>query len=142
MITFIKQNLVLTVVVALFVFGVVYYAVFVSKGNSALLSSSSALGDQTPQSQQLLVVLANLRTIQLNQAVFVDPVYLSLSDYGVLISPEAAGRRNPFLPFAPVAARPQQQIHVPLSGKPAGSASSASTTPRGATTRAPQHVQQ
>ena len=135
MITFIKQNLVLTLVVAAFVFGVVYYAVFVNKGSAPLLTSS-ALGNQTTQSQQLLVVLANLRTIQLNEAVFVDPVYLSLSDFGVMISPENVGRRNPFLPFTAPATSSQQTIVVPLATSTSQRATSAGATPR-----PPQRIQ-
>ena len=134
MITFIKQNKVLTVIVAVFVFGVVYYAVFVSKGTTPLLSTNSAaLGSQTPQSQQMLIVLANLRTIQLNQAVFVDPTYLSLNDFGVLISPESVGRRNPFATFAPIATT-TQQIAVPSiassTGQTTGKQGTPSTNPR------------
>jgi hypothetical protein len=126
MLTFIKQNRLLAVVVALFVFAILYYAFFMNKGSSvALLSSGGGLGNTSPQSQQLLVVLANLRTIQLNDAVFKDPVFLSLNDFGVVITPENAGRRNPFLPFAPDVQPPtptaatQQPIVVPLAGRKA-----------------------
>ncbi len=104
-------------VVALFVFGIVYYTFFMSKGgDTALLSTGGALGDQTQQSQQLLVVLANLRTIQLNDAIFSDPIYLSLNDFSVAIVPENVGRRNPFLPFtfATTTVTTQQTITVPM----------------------------
>lgn len=99
MITFIKQNKLLTIVAVIFIFGVAYYT-FSSSGNSTqpVLSTSSD-ASSSAATQQLLVVLANLRTIRLDDTVFKDPVFLSLSDFGVVISPEAVGRRNPFAPF-------------------------------------------
>ncbi len=119
MFTFIKQNRLLTFIVAIFVFAVVYYAFFASKGDSNSLLSSSASANPSAQSQQLLVVLANLRTIRLNDAVFRDPVFLSLNDFGVVITPQNVGRRNPFAPFSPgatdvpsAAAKPQIKIPV------------------------------
>ena len=115
MTTFIKQNKVLMLVVTLFVFGIVYYTFFVSKGSTTtLLSTGATLGDQTQQSQQLLVVLANLRTIQLNDAIFSDPTYLSLTDFSVAITPETVGRHNPFLPFTFTGTTTQQKIVVPI----------------------------
>jgi hypothetical protein len=98
MITFIKQNKLLSIVAVLFVFGVAYYT-FMSSGNTAQPTLTSSDSAPSAQTQQLLVVLANLRTIRLDDAVFKDPVFLSLTDFGVVISPEAVGRRNPFAPF-------------------------------------------
>ena len=98
--TFIKQNKVLVVVMLLFVFGFVYYIFSMGNStNSGALSTSSALGDQTSQVQQLVAMLASVRTIQLTGAVFSDPAYLSLNDFGVTLKPENVGRRNPFIPF-------------------------------------------
>jgi hypothetical protein len=102
MTTFIKQNKLLTIVAVVFIFGIALYTYSASSGSpgvssSGLLATSDA---SSATSQQLLVVLANLRTIRLNQAIFSDPVFLSLADFGVVISPESVGRRNPFLPFA------------------------------------------
>lgn len=120
MLTFIKQNRLLSFIVAIFVFAVVYYAFFAGKGGTDSLLSSSANASPSAQSQQLLLVLANLRTIQLNDAVFHDPVFLSLNDFGVVITPQNVGRRNPFAPFAPdivapAAAKTQIKIPAPLT---------------------------
>ena len=100
MLTFIKQNKVLTIVAALVIFGIAIYSFSSSGGsssNGSLLSSSNAA--DSAASQQLLVTLANLHTIRLDGTIFSDPVYLSLTDFGTVISPESVGRRNPFAPF-------------------------------------------
>ncbi len=100
MITFVTQNKLLTVIAILFIFGVAYYTFSSSGNNSAQpILSTSTDASSSATTQKLLVVLANLRTIRLDDAVFKDPVFLSLSDFGVVISPEAVGRRNPFAPF-------------------------------------------
>ncbi len=50
-------------------------------------------------SRSLLVTLSNLNTIKLDNTIFDDPVFLSLSDFGVVIPLEPVGRRNPFAPL-------------------------------------------
>lgn len=72
------------------------YFTFFSGGEAPLLSESQP---SSPVSQELLVTLSNLRTIRLDETIFEDPVFISLSDFGVVIPPEAVGRRNPFAPF-------------------------------------------
>lgn len=79
------------IVIAL-VAGLGYY-LWTSGGSSPLLSSTPS-----PVSQDLLDTLSKLNTITLNPAVFSDPAFVSLTDFGVTIPPEAAGRRNPFAP--------------------------------------------
>ncbi|MDB5225226.1 MAG: hypothetical protein JWL87_178 [Candidatus Adlerbacteria bacterium] len=94
MMALLKKNMVVIgiVVVAL---GALFY--FYSSGGSApLLSSDEANG--SPVSQEILATLGNLRTIKLDNSVFSDPLFVSLSDFGVTIPPAAAGRRNPFAP--------------------------------------------
>ncbi len=112
MIPFLKQNKILSLFLLVLLIGGVYYGFFVDKNNNPLLTSELA---PSADSQKLLVVLANLRTIKLDDALFDDPVFLSLSDYGVSLLPEAAGRHNPFLPFTVnFGAKPQQpQISLP-----------------------------
>jgi hypothetical protein len=55
--------------------------------------ASAALG------QDLLAALALLRTLQLDTALFSDPAFRSLSDWGKDIPPQPVGRRNPFAPL-------------------------------------------
>lgn len=61
--------------------------------------SPAVVIQESPASQSLLVALSNLHTIKLNGAVFSDPAFQSLSDFGVTIPPQPTGRRNPFAPL-------------------------------------------
>jgi hypothetical protein len=70
---------------------------FYSRGGSGALLTSSA-DQESPVSQEILATLGNLRTIKLDNSIFSDPLFQSLSDFGVAIPPAAAGRRNPFAP--------------------------------------------
>lgn len=53
----------------------------------------------SPLSGDLLAVLGSLNTIVLDESIFDDPVFESLTDFGVTIPSQATGRRNPFAPF-------------------------------------------
>lgn len=112
MIPFIKENKILTFVVTVFVFAVLYFAVFANKNDAPLLSSDTA----TPivGSQELLMVLSNLRTIQLNTAIFTDPVFLSLYDFGVTLIPQSTGRHNPFDKILVTSVVPKDQTDVQI----------------------------
>ncbi len=68
-----------------------------SSGSSAPLLSSSGEGT-SPMSQEILVTLGQLHTIKLDPSVFTNPVFVSLTDFGVTIPPQQSGRRNPFAP--------------------------------------------
>ncbi len=91
-----KNKFVTGGVAAIVVLGLGYY-VWSSSGSSALLTSSDA--GTSPVSQELLATLSRLRTIKLDPAIFTDPSFASLTDFGVTIPPQAAGRRNPFAPI-------------------------------------------
>lgn len=93
MLALLKKNMVVIgVIIAAIV--VLYY--FSSSGGGAVLTSSSEI--ESPVSQEILATLGNLRTIKLDNSIFQDPLFMSLSDFGVTIPPAAAGRRNPFAP--------------------------------------------
>ena len=78
------------------VLGLVYY-VWTSAASTPLLSST---GEGTsPLSQEILTTLGQLHTIRLDPSVFIDPVFVSLADFGVTLPPQNAGRRNPFAPL-------------------------------------------
>ena len=72
----------------------VYY-VWTSSENSAILTTNDGT---SPLSQEILLTLGQLHTIRLDPAIFTDPVFASLTDFGVTIPPQNAGRRNPFAP--------------------------------------------
>jgi hypothetical protein len=107
MLDFLKKNKTLTAVVVLVVFVLLYFVLY-----STTTPNVSSSDTESPASQQLLVTLANLHTIKLDGSIFSDPVFVSLSDFGVTIPPENAGRRNPFAPV--INAAPQQSsVTVP-----------------------------
>lgn len=94
---FLKKNKMGIIGIAVAVVGIFVYLTYFSGPSSTATvtttdSSSAVSGD-------LLRTLGSLHTIKLDQTVFTDPVFVSLSDYGVVIPPENVGRGNPFLPF-------------------------------------------
>ena len=94
MLALIKKNIVIIGIV-IAAMAALYY--FYSSGSNAPLLTSSE-GTDSPVSQEILATLGNLRTIRLDNSIFSDPLFVSLSDFGVTIPPAAAGRRNPFAP--------------------------------------------
>lgn len=74
----------------------IYYFFFYAPGASSPTLTSTSAGDGSPASQELLITLSNLHTIKLDETFFQDPVFVSLSDYGVTIPAQPVGRRNPF----------------------------------------------
>ena len=109
MMTFLKQNMLFVVLALVALVGGGYYFLFMQPGAAPVLTSDTS----SPESEQILQELSRLQGIELNDAVFKDPVYLSLTDYGVILTKEPAGRRNPFSPIS--FSTPANQ--VPLPGK-------------------------
>ena len=70
------------------------YSAYFSGDTEPLLSEGSG----SPASEELLLTLGSLTSLKLNPAVFSDPVFQSLTDFGVTIPPQPFGRRNPFAP--------------------------------------------
>lgn len=64
----------------------------------------SPLGDTV--GRDLLDLLARLKATELKTALFSDPLFLGLRDFGVAIAPQPVGRRNPFEAFESDAALP------------------------------------
>ncbi len=90
-----KNKKVIGAVAAVAVLGLVYY-LWTSSSSTPLLSSTAE--GTSPISQEILATVGQLHTIKLDPAVFTDPVFVSLTDFGVTIPPQTAGRRNPFAP--------------------------------------------
>jgi len=89
-----KNKFVVGGVGAVLVLTLAYY-LWTSAENSALLTTNDGT---SPLSQEILLTLGQLHTIRLDPAIFTDPVFASLTDFGVTIPPQNAGRRNPFAP--------------------------------------------
>jgi Mg/Co/Ni transporter MgtE len=73
-------------------------------GGSSGTSSITVAPETSPASQDLLLMLSSLHSIKLDPTIFSDPLFTSLSDFGVTIPPQPAGRPNPFAPAAPSSA--------------------------------------
>jgi len=100
----------------IFVAVIVIYMLFFSGGPSTptnnlvdptasgLVSDVSASPSDAIIGQELLAMLAKLKSISLDTSFFNDQVFLSLKDKSRLIEPEplgaSLGRRNPFFDFA------------------------------------------
>lgn len=98
MMQFLKDNKVYVGGIAVALLCIWAYFTFFSSGEG----SSAVLIDEqvsTPLSQDILATLSSLHVIKLDGSIFTDPVFTSLTDYGVSIPPETAGRRNPFAPI-------------------------------------------
>jgi hypothetical protein len=93
---FIKDNKMYILLIVLALAGVWIYLTYFSGGSSSATLSSD---NSSPLSQDVLVTLNNLHTIKLDNTLFSDPLFTSLSDYGVAIPPQTAGRHNPFAPL-------------------------------------------
>jgi hypothetical protein len=96
---FLKQNKTVIGVCVAAVAALVIYVMYFSGGSSATLSSSSSV---STASQNILVTLQDLNTIKLDDSIFTNPVFLSLTDFGVTIPLENVGRSDPFAPLAGV----------------------------------------
>jgi len=83
------------IIILIAVIGYWAYNAFLSGGSDALLTTQTV----SPLSQEILTTLSSLNTIRLDNTIFSDPVFTSLTDYGVTIPPENIGRRNPFAPL-------------------------------------------
>lgn len=94
---FLKQNKAAIALGVLLIAGIfVYTTFFLSSAPVATLTSSDS--DST-LSQNLLVTLQSLHTIKLDNSIFSEPAYQSLTDFGVVIPQQTPGRRNPFAPL-------------------------------------------
>lgn len=88
-----KNKLVVGLVAAAAIGGLLYWW---SGSDSAPVLTEEI---ESPLSSDLLLALGNLSTIRLDETIFTDPVFQSLTDFGVTIPPQATGRRNPFAPL-------------------------------------------
>jgi hypothetical protein len=91
------KNLLIGVVVVVFLFMV--YSYFFKEDSNPTLSSTVTAGATTPADNQLLLLLADLKKIRLNDTLFGDQGFKNLQDFGLELVPEPSGRRNPFSPI-------------------------------------------
>lgn len=97
MIQFLKANKMLTLGGAtILLAALIYFMFFSGSPNEGAVMPENATDNV---SRELVITLSNLNTIRLDNSIFTDPVFLSLSDFGVQIPLQNVGRRNPFAPF-------------------------------------------
>jgi hypothetical protein len=98
---FIKRYKGIIMAVAVITIAVLAYTVFFR--NSSENNLDIALGDIiTPEveiNNDLIGLLLELRVLTLDQSLFDDERFKSLSDFSVTLQPQPIGRRNPFLPL-------------------------------------------
>lgn len=111
MLDFIKNNKMAIGGVLVIALGAYAYLTYFG-GSSAPLTASSP----NSVSGDLLVTLGSLHTIKLDQSIFTDPTFVSLSDFGVTLPDLPAGRRNPFAPLGKSAGAAGAQTGTQTTG--------------------------
>lgn len=75
------------------------YVVFIQDSDPALTASNAQVNNQAVRdAQDFLLKLQQLRTIELEGALFSDPRFNSLIDLRQEVTAEPVGRTNPFVP--------------------------------------------
>lgn len=86
-------------------------------GGGGSATPATVVQDSSPASQALLSTLSSLHAIKLDPSIFSDPLFTSLTDFGVTIPPQATGRPNPFAPAGTGgAAAPAPPSSAPATG--------------------------
>ncbi|TRZ50807.1 hypothetical protein D4R99_05360 [bacterium] len=88
---------------------------------SQISVESSTGGSPVETAGQILSLLQELNAIQLDDAIFTDPMFVSLKDYHVDLSEEPKQRSNPFAVIGQDAVIPQTtgaSTPAPITGTP------------------------
>ena len=91
------KNYILGVALIVLLFGA--YAVLFGGEKGGVLTVLEPEGPGTAVERELLSTLLELRSLQLNEAIFSDPAFRSLRDFGQPLTPQPIGRNNPFAPL-------------------------------------------
>lgn len=99
MMNFFKQYQ--TVVVFLVVVGLIYsaYQFFFGTTNEQALSVTNVQAVGSVADQELIALLLELKGIRLDNAIFTDQNFVSLTDFSKDLVQEPVGRTNPFAPI-------------------------------------------
>lgn len=99
---FIRSNLRNIIIACAVIIGAFFgYSYFFGgdQNNGAALSVSTPSPESTV-GRDLLIILANLQTLRLDDSVFRNPAFQALKNFRVELSPEPVGRENPFAPLS------------------------------------------
>ncbi len=94
------KNLVIVGVVILAIAGAGYFYATRDQSPDTLLVASSS-GGSSSVDQDLLASLQQLKLLKLDDSIFSNPIWRSLSDFGQTIPPQTPNRPNPFAPLDP-----------------------------------------
>jgi len=101
-----KKILKLTIAILLgaaLVFAFMGYSLFIGEDQGAAVVPLGGAGREggvlIPEGEEILKMLAALKSINLDVSFFDDKVFRSLVDFSVKLVPEKVGRLNPFAPF-------------------------------------------
>jgi len=87
--------------IIILIFGFIAYSVFLKPDVSTtadLVTGTSVSNQQLVTGKEILALLVDLKSIQLQSDIFRDKAFRSLDDFSIPISPEPQGRTNPFAP--------------------------------------------
>lgn len=93
-----NTNLVIVGIVILAVAVACYFYVTRDQSPTDLLTGETA-GVALSVDGDLISALSSLRRLKMDDSIFANPVWLSLTDFGQTLSPQPSGRPNPFAPF-------------------------------------------
>lgn len=113
--TFLKTNAKnLLLMLVLLVAGFYLYSYFFVGGDTSteVLTVTTLSGEDTALAGDLLLVLADLRTLKLDESLFSDPVFQSLKNFRVELTPEPIGRDNPFAPLTGAGSSQNSSIQI------------------------------
>lgn len=97
MMNFIRQyqTAIAFIIIVMVLFG--GYQYFFATGTERVVTATDAPGAGVDQ--DLIALLFELRAIRLDDAIFSDPLFHSLQDFGQELVAEPIGRQNPFAPL-------------------------------------------
>lgn len=98
MLNIIKQNKIIFVVLVVVIVTFAWFGLADQEPNSTLLTSTETRADASVAEQEILRLLLDMRSIRLDSAIFENPAFAALRDFGREIIPEPVGRTNPFAP--------------------------------------------
>ncbi len=91
------QNYILIAVVV--IASIAVYMYYFGGEDEPILEQQAVAGVDNPIDQELIALLLELKGITLDESIFSNPVFSSLSDFSQALVPEPVGRINPFAPY-------------------------------------------
>ena len=97
-----KTVIIIAVIIIVAFIGYSYF--FTGNTNAPALASEDVTNQNAAVDADLISLLLTLKGINLDDSIFGDPAFQSLTDFGKDLIPEPVGRSNPFAPIGAVQA--------------------------------------